>query len=164
MAEFPAKTSDFLAASGRECPQTCQYPDRQLCRQLLPRNCSSQQFAALVEEAVIVGPAVVGVGPGAFPPGAAMEVERDLREDAAVEIQPVVAVFGGREDELGLGEIAGVDVKRPRLRMVAGGLVLLLPGVGTVLEVDDGGRIDSPLECEEGLEQPGTHRRLVEGG
>ena len=73
----------------------------------------------------------------------------------------MVAVFGRRQHQFGLGDVAGVEVQRSRFGVPAEGGVLLFPAIGLLLPVGQSSRIDETVEGDEGLEQVVPHGRGV---
>ena len=112
---------------------------------------------------MIIGPLIVGIGPRPRLPGAALEMQRVFRVNPAVQVEPMVAVLRRGQDQLGLGQVAGIEIQRPRFWVPAELLIVDFPLVRRFLALDQLRRIDQPLEGEERLYEVRTHRGFVVG-
>src|SRR5690348_7114990 len=75
--------------------------------QLMP-----QELATALEELMIVSPLVIGIGPWPACPRSMMKEQRVFRVNAAVQINPMIAVLGCCEYQLCLRQVARIEIKR----------------------------------------------------
>ncbi len=88
-----------------------------------------QAIAALRKEQLEIGAAIVGVGPGAGLPGGAAERKSNFGIDPLPQIQSMGVILGRGQDELGEGDVAGIEIERALFGMVAEGGVVGFPPV-----------------------------------
>src|SRR4051794_15509629 len=112
-----------------------------------------QELSALCKEPMIVGPLIIGIGPRPRLPCAAREIERVFRVNPATQIDTMIAVLGGSQNQLRLCEITRVKIQRPCLRMPSERLILGLPLIRRLLPLHDSDRIDQRLKRKKGLLQ-----------
>ena len=120
-----------------------------------------RRIAALREELLVIGAAVIGEGVLVMLPAMMPVVEGHFGVDAVAEIDAMGEILGRGQHQLGQGQVAGVEVQRPRLGVSGGAGVLLLPGVGLQFDVDQLGGVERRREGEEDLSQSRAHGRLV---
>lgn len=87
--------------------------------------------------------------------------QRDLGEHSVTEINSMITVLGGRQNELCLRHVAGVQIQRTRFgvrRMLS---VLTLPAIRLVFPIRQPRRILKSLDREQGFFKVGSHRGCV---
>ncbi len=113
------------------------------------------------EERLVIGTAVVGVGPLERLPLPLAKGKRHFGVDALSEVEPMGMVLRRSEDQLGRRDVAGVEIERPRLRMSAERGIFRLPSVRLALDPGKLAGIDERLAGDELLFESVAHRRRV---
>ena len=104
---------------------------------------------------------VVGKGPGTGLPSFGAVIERCLGINALAEIDSMGVVFGRGQDQLGEGEIAGVEIQWAGLFALELAGELLLPVVGGDFDLRQVAGVDVGFEGEKLLFEAVAHAGLV---
>ncbi len=121
----------------------------------------SQSPAAFVGKACDLLGSVARIGPSMVLPPLGDIGQRDLGEHAIAEIDAVVTVLGGGKDQLGLRDVARIEIQGPWLRMIRLGGIRRLPAVGQMLPIGESGGILKTLRSDQCFGQFASHRWRV---